>query len=90
MRSRLRAVPLALALLMVAPSLASAGSVWDPNDPAYGLDIRWTGVYVQADGKMRVTMSFHAPVRLRWFNRSNDWTRVFVGFTDRPIRPTTS
>jgi hypothetical protein len=87
MRSRLRAVPLALALLMVTPSLASAGSVWDPDDPPYALDIRWTGVYEQADGKMRVTMSFHAPVRLRWFNRGNDWTRVFVGFTDRPIPP---
>lgn len=87
MRSRLRAVPLALALLMVTPSLASAGSVWDPDDPAYPLDIRWTGVYVQVDGKLRVTMSFHAPVRLRWFNRRNDWTRVFVGFTDRPIPP---
>lgn len=87
MRLRLRAVPLALALLMVTPSLASAGSVWDPDDPAYALDIRWTGVYVQADGRLRVTMSFHAPVRLRWFNRGNDWTRVFVGFTNLPIPP---
>lgn len=87
MRSRLRAVPIALALLMVTPSLASAGSVWDPDDPSYPLDIRWTGVYMQADGKMRVTMSFHAPVRLRWFNRGNDWSRVFVGFTNLPIPP---
>jgi hypothetical protein len=87
MRSRLRAISLALALVIVTPTVALAGSVWDPNDPGYGLDIRWVGVYVQADGRMRVTMSFHTPVRLRWFNLENDWKRVYVGFTDRPIPP---
>jgi hypothetical protein len=87
MRSRLLAVPIALALVIVAPTAAVAGSVWDPNEPRYGLDMRWVGVYVQADGRMRVTMSFHTPVRLRWFNPADDWTRVYVGFTDRPIPP---
>lgn len=80
---------LTLAGLMLAPAPALAGSVWDPNDPRYGLDIKWVGVYVQPDGRMRVTMSFHTPVRLSWFNRGypREWRRVYVGFTDRPIPP---
>jgi hypothetical protein len=87
MRSRLWAISLVLVLLIIAPTAALAGSVWDPNDPRYGLDIRWVGVYVQADGRMRVTMSFHTPVRLRWFNLGDEWRNVYVGFTDRPIPP---
>jgi hypothetical protein len=86
-RSLLRALALTLALLMSTPGVAYAGSVWDPDEPGYPLDIKWVGVYVQADGRMRVTMSFHAPVRLRWFNYGNSWHRVKVGFTDRPFPP---
>jgi hypothetical protein len=81
----LRVLPLALVLVIVPPpTVAQAGGAWDPDDPAYHLDVRWVGVYVQADGRMRVTMSFYAPVRLRWFNYSRGWRRAYVGFTDQP------
>ena len=56
-----------LALVLLPGVPARAGSVWDPNDPIYRLDIRWVGAYTQADGRLRVTVSFYAPVRLRWF-----------------------
>jgi hypothetical protein len=88
-RIRARHIALALVLVLIAPTAASAGSVWDPDDPPYGLDIRWVGAYVQRDGTMRVTMAFHTPVRLTWFNRGffHEWRRVRVGFTDRQFPP---
>jgi hypothetical protein len=88
-RFRVRAVLLVFAVVLATPTSALAGSVWDPDDPGYGLDIRWVGVYEQLDGRMRVTMSFHTPVRLRWFNTGDlrEWRRVVVGFTDRSIPP---
>jgi hypothetical protein len=67
-RIRVLAVVLVLGSLLLAPAPAAhAGSVWDPNDAAHRLDIRWVGVYQQHDGLMRVTISFHDRVRLRWF-----------------------
>jgi hypothetical protein len=42
------------------------------------MDIRWVGAYQQADGRMRVTVSFYGRVRNRWFNRPS---RV-QGFVD--------
>ena len=85
----MRHIALALVLVLAAPTAASAGSVWDPDDPTYGLDIRWVGAYVQQKGTMRVTMAFHTPVRLTWFNRGffREWRRVRVGFTDRQFPP---
>jgi hypothetical protein len=88
MRWLLRALPVALVLVVVPPPIvAHAGSAWDPDDPAHHLDVRWVGVYMQADGRMRVTMSFYAPVRLRWFNDDRGWRRAYVGFSDRPAIP---
>jgi hypothetical protein len=65
------AVVLALSSVVSLAVPARAGSVWDENDPGRRLDIRWVGAYQQIDGRMRVTVSFYAPVRKRWFNRGN-------------------
>jgi hypothetical protein len=51
-RIRVLAVVLALGSIMLSPVPAHAGSVWDANDPAHRLDIRWVGVYQQADGRI--------------------------------------
>jgi hypothetical protein len=75
-RIRVFAVVLALGSIILGPVPAQAGSVWDPNEPGHRLDIRWAGVYQQADGLMRVTISFHDPVRIRWFENRNDATLV--------------
>jgi hypothetical protein len=56
-----------LALVLLPATPARAASVWDPDDPIYRLDIRWVGAYEQADGRIRLTISFHHRVRLRWF-----------------------
>jgi hypothetical protein len=77
-RAHRTALVLTLIGLMLAPGAAFAGSVWDPNEEGHVLDIRWVGVYVQADGRLRVTISFHDPVRVRWFNRAGDWPRATV------------
>ena len=66
-RMRILAVVLALGCIMLGPIPAHAGSVWDPNDAAHRLDIRWVGVYHQADGRMRITVAFHDRIRNRWF-----------------------
>jgi hypothetical protein len=66
---RILAVVLALGSIILSPMPAHAGSVWDANDPGHRLDIRWVGVYQQADGRIRVTVSFYGRVRNRWFNR---------------------
>jgi|SRR5919201_3474312 hypothetical protein len=64
---------------------ANAGSIWDPNEPLRRLDIRWVGVAAEQDGRFRVTIVFHHPVRLRWFQ---DDATAEVGFThDRVIQP---
>lgn len=81
-------VSLALALLPMSP--AHAGGVWDPNEPIHRLDIRWVGAYEQADGRLRVTITFYDRVRMRWF-RPFDFgslTTLVVAFTqDRDQRP---
>lgn len=48
---------------VIMPWTARAGSVWDPNDLQQRLDIRWVGVAIQADGRVRVTLTFHDPVK---------------------------
>jgi hypothetical protein len=58
-----------LALMLLPATPARAAGVWDPDDPIYRLDIRWVGVYEQTDGRIRLTISFHHRVRLRWFER---------------------
>jgi hypothetical protein len=42
--------------------------VWDPNEPITRLDIRWVGAYEQVDGRIRLTITFYHPLRLRWFD----------------------
>ena len=84
------AAVLTLALLVAAPTPARAGSVWDPNDPIRRLDLRWIGSYMQADGRLRVTITFHERVRLRWFERFRygHLSSMIVPFTqDRGVRP---
>ena len=56
---------------------ARAGSVWDPDEPGRRLDLRWVGVYPLDDGRMRVTVTFHHAIKLRWFGSSG----VDVAFT---------
>jgi hypothetical protein len=77
-RAHRTALVLTLIGLALAPRPAFAGSVWDPNEEGHVLDIRWVGAYVQADGRLRVTISFFDPVRVRWFNRARDWPRATV------------
>ena len=85
---RITAVVLAFATIVMAPVSARAGSVWDPNEPGHRLDIRWIGVYQQADGRMRITMTFHDHVRIRWFGTRAGRASASVGFTnDRSISP---
>jgi hypothetical protein len=86
------AVVLALGSIMLGPVPAHAGSIWDANDPGHRLDIRWVGVYQQADGRTRVTVSFYDRVRNRWFNRPSDlegagpWAaNLAVGFSEDRI-----
>jgi hypothetical protein len=83
-RFRVLTVAVTFAAVILAPTTAHAGGVWDPNEPGHRLDIRWVGVYRQADGLMRVTMTFYDPVRIRWFNPRTHPSRVTVGFTDDP------
>lgn len=61
--TRLRAIAIALSLASIISTAtpAHAGSVWDPNEPGHRLDIRWAGVTIQADGRMRVTITFLLP-----------------------------
>ena len=84
----LATLSLVLALSPISP--AWAAGVWDPNEPGHRLDIRRVGAYEQADGRLRVTVSFHDRLRLRWFS-SPTWPELptlHVGFThDREIRP---
>ena len=56
-----------LVLVALLPNPAHAAGVWDPNDPIRRLDIRWVGAFEQADGQIRVTITFYHPLRLRWF-----------------------
>ena len=58
-----------LAFAVLLPTGAQAASVWDRNEPIRRLDMRWIGAYVESDGQTRVTITFHHPVRLRWFDR---------------------
>jgi hypothetical protein len=89
-RIRVLLVVLALGSIILNPLPAQAGSVWDANDSGHRLDIRWVGAYQQADGRMRVTVSFYDRVRTRWFNRPSDplvgipaWTaNLRVGFAE--------
>jgi len=89
-RIRVLAVVLALGSIILSPMPAHAGSVWDVNDPGHRPDIRWVGAYQQADGRLRVTVSFYGRVRNRWFNRPvgvlaglGPWSaNLRVGFTD--------
>jgi hypothetical protein len=89
-RIRVLLVVLALGSIVLNPLPAQAGSVWDANDSGHRLDIRWVGAYQQADGRMRVTVSFYDRVRTRWFNRPGDplvgipaWTaNLYVGFAE--------
>jgi hypothetical protein len=84
----LASLSLALALLPSTP--ARAAGVWDPNEPIHRLDIRWVGAYEQADGRLRVTIAFYDPVRLRWFDPPNFYrlSTLVVAFTpDRDERP---
>jgi hypothetical protein len=92
-RIRILVVLLALGSIVLNPAPAHAGSVWDANDPGRKLDIRWVGVYQQADDRMRVTVSFYGRVRNRWFNRPGHlegveaWTaNLRVGFTEDRAR----
>jgi hypothetical protein len=66
-RAGVALVTMSLALALLPRSPAHAGGVWDPNEPIHRLDIRWIGAYEQADGRLRVTVTFYDPVRLRWF-----------------------
>jgi hypothetical protein len=75
-RIKVVAVVLALGSIILGPIPAHAGSVWDPNDAAHRLDLRWVGVYQQADGLIRVTISFHDRVRMRWFEGRRNATLV--------------
>jgi hypothetical protein len=77
-----RAIGVALALVAVLPSSARASGVWDPNEPIRRLDMRWVGVFDQADGRLRVTITFHERVRLRWFDvlRFAELTSMVVPF----------
>jgi hypothetical protein len=80
-RIRVLAVVLALGSIILGPIPAQAGSVWDPDDAAHRLDIRWVGVYQQVDGLMRVTISFHGRTRTRWFeDRSNPTLTVALAY----------
>jgi hypothetical protein len=89
-RIRVLAVVLALGSIMLGPVPAHAGSVWDANDAGHRLDIRWVGVYQQADGRMRVTVSFYGRVRNKWFNRPLSrligipatTANLWIGFSD--------
>jgi hypothetical protein len=48
------------------------------------LDIRWVGVYEQADGRIRVTATFYDRVRLKWFREAPSWHAFSVAFTEDP------
>jgi hypothetical protein len=79
-----------LALTLFPASPARAASVWDPNEPIHRLDMRWVGAYEQADGRLRVTITFYDRVRLRWFDRSRSGTlsTLVIEFTpERDHRP---
>jgi len=85
-------VSLALALVVLAPLPARAGSVWDPNEPIHRLDIRWVGATMQADGRLRVTVTFYDRVRIRWFRHTDSFwpqrpSMVVGATTDRAIDP---
>jgi hypothetical protein len=84
-------VTASLVLLVLGAGPAQAGSVWDPNDPIRRLDIRWVGAYELDDGDLRLTMTFHHRLRLRWFERFN-WPitspTVIVPFTENQGGPT--
>jgi hypothetical protein len=89
---RLGLVSLTLAFLVLAPLPAHAGSVWDANEPIHRLDIRWVGATMQADGRLRVTVTFYDQVRVRWFRQTESWwpsrPGLVVGSTiDRSVRP---
>jgi hypothetical protein len=89
-RVGLALVTLSLAVTLLAVSPAHAGGAWDPNEPIHRLDIRWVGAYEQADGRLRVTITFYDPVRLRWFERLRfgSLSTLVVAFTpDRDQRP---
>jgi hypothetical protein len=72
---------------VVVAGPARAASVWDPNEPGHRLDIRWVGVYEQADGRMRVTATFYDRVRIAWFKEAPSWHAFSVAFTDDPQTP---
>ena len=89
--TRLRVVALALSLASILSTAtpAHAGSVWDPNEPGQRLDIRSVGVTFQANGRMRITMTFFIP------SRTDGSIGVFHGHQIRPpstwsSRPTAS
>jgi hypothetical protein len=55
-----RGAALAVVGVMALAAPASAGSVWDPDDAAGRLDIRWMGaVFVDANDTLRLTISFY-------------------------------
>jgi hypothetical protein len=78
-----------LVFAALAPTPVRAASVWDPNEPIHRLDIRWVGAYEQADGRLRVTVVFYDPVRLRWFERLRFGTlsTLVVAFTPNRSEP---
>jgi hypothetical protein len=48
--------------------------MWDPNESGHRLDMRWVGVYFEADGRFRVTVTFYDRVRMRWFAQRDQFT----------------
>jgi hypothetical protein len=87
---QIRTLAVVIAVMSVALNAvpARAASVWDPNDPARRLDIRWVA-YQQADGRMRLTVSFYGRFHKGWLNTTRgapSSSNLYVGFThDRTI-----
>ena len=79
-------VAVTLAAIVLAPIPAHAASVWDPNERGHRQDIRWVGVYHQADGRLRVTMTFYDPVRIWWFGAPDGRWHVVAAMTNNSKR----
>jgi hypothetical protein len=80
---RVLALALALGSIVMGPLPARAGGMWDPNESGHRLDMRWVGVYFEADGRFRVTVTFYDRVRVRWFAQRDQFT-LSVDFQATP------